>query len=225
MSDKIKNFYLEIKQDKKVNDKNYKNHMILPNSRIALIGGSGTGKTQFLLNFLDRVGPKFYELYIYTTDTEEKLLSLLKSKIPEAVITNNIDDIPEISEFSEDKTHEKLVVFDDFITLNNKQMKKLEDYAIAGRKYSITSIFMAQNYRQIPKNITRNLNYIILFKLNDNTTLRSILYNHNIHDISKDKLKHFYNIATMNKFNFLLLDLNAENKDIAYRHNFLNILR
>jgi len=225
MSDKIKNFYLEIKQDKKVNDKNYKNHMILSNSRIALIGGSGTGKTQFLLNFLDRVGPKFYELYIYTTDTEEKLLSLLKSKIPEAVITNNIDDIPEISEFSEDKTHEKLVVFDDFITLNNKQMKKLEDYAIAGRKYSITSIFMAQNYRQIPKNITRNLNYIILFKLNDNTTLRSILYNHNIHDISKDKLKHFYNIATMNKFNFLLLDLNAENKDIAYRHNFLNILR
>ena len=225
MSDKIKNFYLEIKQDKKVNDKNYKNHMILPNSRLALIGGSGTGKTQFLLNFLDRVGPKFYELYIYTTDTEEKLLSLLKSKIPEAVITNNIDDIPEISEFSEDKTHEKLVVFDDFITLNNKQMKKLEDYAIAGRKYSITSIFMAQNYRQIPKNITRNLNYIILFKLNDNTTLRSILYNHNIHDISKDKLKHFYNISTINKFNFLLLDLNAENKDIAYRHNFLNILR
>lgn len=144
MSDKIKNFYLEIKQDKKVNDKNYKNHMILPNSRIALIGGSGTGKTQFLLNFLDRVGPKFYELYIYTTDTEEKLLSLLKSKIPEAVITNNIDDIPEISEFSEDKTHEKLVVFDDFITLNNKQMKKLEDYEIAGRKYAITSIFMAQ---------------------------------------------------------------------------------
>jgi hypothetical protein len=225
MSDKIKNFYLEIKQDKKVNDKNYKNHMILPNSRIALIGGSGTGKTQFLLNFLDRVGPKFYELYIYTTDTEEKLLSLLKSKIPEAVITNNIDDIPPISDYSEDKTHEKLVVFDDFITLNNKQMKKLEDYAIAGRKYSITSIFMAQNYRQIPKNITRNLNYIILFKLNDNTTLRSILYNHNIHDISKDKLKHFYNIATINKFNFLLLDLNAENKDIAYRHNFLNILR
>jgi hypothetical protein len=225
MSDKIKNFYLEIKQDKKVNDKNYKNHMILPNSRIALIGGSGTGKTQFLLNFLDRVGPKFYELYIYTTDTEEKLLTLLKSKIPEAVITNNIDDIPEISDYSEDKTHEKLVVFDDFITLNNKQMKKLEDYAIAGRKYSITSIFMAQNYRQIPKNITRNLNYIILFKLNDNTTLRSILYNHNIHDISKDKLKHFYNIATINKFNFLLLDLNAENKDIAYRHNFLNILR
>jgi len=225
MSDKIKNFYLEIKQDKKVNDKNYKNHMILPNSRIALIGGSGTGKTQFLLNFLDRVGPKFYELYIYTTDTEEKLLTLLKSKIPEAVITNNIDDIPPISDYSEDKTHEKLVVFDDFITLNNKQMKKLEDYAIAGRKYSITSIFMAQNYRQIPKNITRNLNYIILFKLNDNTTLRSILYNHNIHDISKDKLKHFYNIATINKFNFLLLDLNAENKDIAYRHNFLNILR
>ena len=103
VDDKIKNFYLEIKEDKKTVDKYYKNHMILPNSRLALIGRSGTGKTQFLLNFLDRVGPKFYEIYIYTTDTEEKLLTLLKSKIPEAVITNNIDEIPSLSTFSEEK--------------------------------------------------------------------------------------------------------------------------
>jgi len=225
MSDKIKNFYLEIKQDKKIVDKNYKNHMLLPNSRIALIGGSGTGKSQFLLNFLDRVGPKFYEIFIYTTDVEEPLLLLIKSKIPEVIITNNIEDIPNLSEFSEDKKQEKLIVFDDFITLNSKQMKKLEEYAIAGRKFGFTSIYMAQNYRQIPKNITRNLNYIILFKLNDATTLRSILFNHNIHDITKEKLKNFYNIATREKFNFLLLDLNPENKNIAYRHNFLNILR
>lgn len=223
--DKIKNFYLEIKDDKKTIDKYYKNHMINSNSRIALIGGSGTGKTQFLLNYLDRVGPKFYEIYIYTTDPEEKLLLLLKSKIPEAVITNNIDEIPELTNFSEEKKTEKLIVFDDFITLNNIKMKKLEEYAIAGRKYGFTSIFMAQNYRQIPKNITRNLNYIVLFKLNDNTTLRSILFNHNIHDISNEKLRNFYNIATTNKFNFLLLDLNPENKNLAYRHNFLNILR
>lgn len=224
MSDKIKNFYLEIKKDKQVVDKNYKNHMILPNSRIALIGGSGTGKTQFLLNFLDRVGAKFYEIYIYTTDVEEPLLKLIKSKIPETVVTNVVDEIPDLSSFGDDKTHEKLIVFDDFITLNSKQMKKLEEYAIAGRKYGFTSIYMAQNYRQIPKNITRNLNYIILFKLNDATTLRSILFNHNIHDISKEKLKRFYEIATRDKFNFLLLDLNPENKNIAYRHNFLNIL-
>lgn len=223
MGDKIKNFYLELKEEKKKVDPNFKKHMIMPNSRIALIGGSGTGKTQFLMNFLERSSPKFYEIYIYTTDPEEILLSHLKKTVPNILITNEISEIPELNEFEDDKNDEKLMVFDDFITLNNKEMKKLEDYAIAGRKFGFTTIYMAQNYRQIPKNVTRNLNYIVLFKLNDNTTLRSILYNHNIHDINKDTLKKYYNFATREKFNFLLLDLNPENKNIAYRHNFLNI--
>lgn len=222
--DKVKNFYTEIKTEKTKEDKHYKNHLILPFSRVALIGGSGVGKTQFLLNFLDRVGPKFYNIFIYTTDTDEPLLRLLKQKIPEIFITNDINEIPELMEFEDDKDNEKLIVFDDFITLTNKEMVKLEKYAIAGRKFGFTSIFMVQNYRQLSKNISRNLNYIVLFKISDNATLRSILSNHNIHDIPKEKLRKMYNQSTKDKFNFLLLDLNPQNTNIAYRHNFLNIL-
>lgn len=222
--DKIKNFYEEIKQEKVKEDKYFKNHLIRPNARIGLIGGSGSGKTQFLINFLDRVGPKFYGIYIYTTDPEEKLLKLLKEKIPETFITNDINEMPELLDFEDDKKNEKLIVFDDFITLNNKEMIKLEKYAIAGRKFGFTSIYMVQNYKQLPKNISRNLNYIAILKLTDNATLRSVLSNHNIHDINRDKLRRFYNISTKDKFNFLLLDLNPESKNIAYRHNFLNIL-
>lgn len=224
MTDKIKNYYEELKEEKPKVDKYYKNHLIDPRARIGLIGGSGTGKTQFLLNFLERAGPKFYNIFIYTTDPEEKLLTLLKKKLPDIFITNDINEMPELSEFEDDKENEKLIVFDDFITLNHKEMKKLEKYAIAGRKFGFTSLFMVQNYKQLDKNISRNLNYIGIFKLNDNTTLRSILSNHNIHDIKKEKLRAFYNLSTKDKFNFLLLDLNPPNKNIAYRHNFINIL-
>lgn len=224
MADKVKNFYTEIKQEKKREDTNFKNHLILPNARIGLIGGSGTGKTQFLLNFLDRAGAKFYNIFIYTTDPEEPLLLLLKHKIPEVFITNDINEIPELSEFEDDKKNEKLIVFDDFITLNHKEMVKVDKYAIAGRKFGFTSIYMVQNYRQLSRNISRNLNYIAVFKLNDNATLRNILSNHNVHDLPKEKLKAFYNLSTKEKFNFLLLDLNPQSKNIAYRHNFLNML-
>jgi len=224
MIDKVKNFYTEIKQEKQREDKNFKNHLILPNARIGLIGGSGSGKTQFLLNFLDRAGPKFYAIYIFTTDIEEPLLNLLKIKIPEVFITNDINDIPNLEEFDDDKKNEKLIVFDDFITLNSKEMVKIDKYAIAGRKFGFTSLYMVQNYKQLSKNISRNLNYIAIFKLNDNATLRSILSNHNVHDIPKEKLRKFYNIATKEKFNFLFLDLNPQSRDISIRHNFLNIM-
>jgi hypothetical protein len=153
MTDKIKNFYEEIKEEKQKEDKFFKNHLILPKARIGLIGGSGTGKTQFLLNFLNRAGPKFYNIFIYTTDTEEPLLKLLKLKIPDIFITNDIKEIPELNEFEEDKQNEKLIVFDDFITLNSKEMVKLDKYAIAGRKFGFTSIFMVQNYKQLSRNI------------------------------------------------------------------------
>ena len=49
-------------------------------------------------------------------------------------------------------------------------MKKIKEYFTAGRKFGFTCWAMAQNYREVPKTIARNINYFILFKLNDNTT-------------------------------------------------------
>ena len=53
MTDKIINFYtlLDNKHKQKL-PSNYKNHFIKPCSRIGLIGASGTGKTNSLLNFI-----------------------------------------------------------------------------------------------------------------------------------------------------------------------------
>ncbi len=223
--DKIRNFYEEVPKEKKAPDPYFKNHLIEPNARIGLIGGSGSGKTQWLLNFLERVGPRFYEIYIYTTDVEEDLLKILKQKLTNIFITNDINAMPSVEDFpSAEKKKEKLVVFDDFITLSNRDQVKLEEYAISGRKYGITTLYMVQNYTQLGKNISRNLNYIVLFKLTDTVTIRNILANHNIHGITKEKLNKFYQYATTQKFNFLLLDLNPDKKQVAFRHNFLNIL-
>lgn len=220
--DKITNFYEKLpdKQPTK-NDPYFKNHMIASNSRIGLIGGSGSGKTQFLLNFLERCGPRFFDIFIYTTDVDEPLMKLLKSKMNDVFITNDINEIPSLKEFVNDK-REKLMVFDDFITLGRKELTKLDEYAVAGRKYGFTTIFMVQNYTQMDKTISRNLNYIVLFKLTDTYTLKHILKNHNIFGIKPEQLNFYYKISTNEKFNFLLLDLNPENKKIAFRHNFLH---
>jgi ABC-type transporter Mla maintaining outer membrane lipid asymmetry ATPase subunit MlaF len=79
--DNIKNWYLELdkkNQDAPKIDKEFKNHLILPNSRIALIGGSGVGKTNVLLEFLHRKNGGFYEIIIFTASLSKVNLQIIQ---------------------------------------------------------------------------------------------------------------------------------------------------
>ena len=67
MTDKIKNYYdlldKGLKRENKF-DKNYKKHYIQPNSMICCIGGTGSGKTNALIDFLTRKNEAFYDIII-----------------------------------------------------------------------------------------------------------------------------------------------------------------
>lgn len=228
MADKITNWYEVLPSDKKVikRDKNFNKHYIEPNSMIICIGGTGAGKTNALFDFLKRKNETFYKVIIFTgSTTDEPLYNYLIESMPETDIYNDINEFPSLNDFpDEDNKLEKLVIFDDFINLNTKQMKKIQEYATAGRKKGFTCWFMAQNYTQIPKNISRNANYIIVFKLNDNTSINNIIKNHNIDDTDKNLIKEAYKHSTNNKGNFFMIDLKDQTKKYRYRHNFLNFI-
>ena len=66
---------------------------------------------------------------------------------------------------------------------------------------------MGQNYTSIPKIITRNSHYFIVFRLGDNTSINNIIRNHNTTDIKKDDFKKEYLKATEDKGDFFMLDL------------------
>ena len=144
MSDKIINFYEKLpkhlKSETKL-DKHFNKHYILPNSMICIIGGSGAGKTNSILNWLSRCQDKFYDIIIFNANsTNEPLYNLLKEKIPEIQEYSDVNELPDLKSFEEDKTHEKLLIVDDFINLPKKDMKKILDYLIAGRKSAFTVI-------------------------------------------------------------------------------------
>ena len=107
MSDKIINFYEKLpkhlKSETKL-DKHFKQHYILPNSMVCIIGGSGAGKTNAILNWLSRCNDKFYDIIIFNANsTNEPLYNLLKEKIPEIQEYNDIDELPDLKSFEEDK--------------------------------------------------------------------------------------------------------------------------
>jgi len=117
-----------------------------------------------------------------------------------------------------------LIIFDDFITLNKKEISKVFEYAIASRKFGWTCLFLAQNYTSIPKIITRNCDYFIMFRLNDNASINNIIKNHNIDNIDKNRFKDLYIDATTKPMDFFMIDLKGKT-ETRLRHNFLDFYK
>jgi hypothetical protein len=164
-------------------------------------------------------------LIIFTGSTsEEPLYQSLKEQIPGTEIYTNIADLPPLTDFDAKDKHEKLIVFDDFINLPKKDFKKISEYLTSGRKYHFTVWLMAQNYKEIPKTIVRNINYFILFRLNDNYTIDSIIRAHNTGMVPKDRFKSMYIRATSIPRDFFLIDMKTTDPKLRYRSNFLNLI-
>jgi energy-coupling factor transporter ATP-binding protein EcfA2 len=200
------------------------NTYISPESRILCIGPSGSGKTTFLMEYLSRVGAKFYDFYLFTGSTlNEPLYNFLIKKNPEIKYYDNINEFPNLKDIPEDE-HEKLVVIDDFINLDKKGMNKIKEWIISSRKKHFTCIFMAQNLSDIPTQIRRNINYFVIFKMNDNFLINYILKTYGF-QIPKKVILNMYNYATQKPKNFLLIDTNASDINKKCRHNFLEFLK
>jgi hypothetical protein len=225
MGDKITNWYEKLPTDLKNKtklDNNFKKHYIQPNSMIVCIGGTGAGKSNALLEFLSRKNDAFFEIIIFNpTSTDEPLYNLIKQKMPDVQMISDIKDLPELKTFEDDRKNEKLLIVDDFINLPKKDMKKINEYFTGGRKAGFTVWAMAQNYTSVPKIVTRNANYFIIFKLNDTVTINNVLKNHNINNIDKDQFKAMYLEATDEPRNFFMVDLKG-GKLSHLRKNFLD---
>ena len=126
------NFYnklpKDIKQETKL-DKKFKEHFILPNSMIGIIGGTGSGKSNASLNLISKQSNKYFDIIIFNpVSVDEPLLKLLQKKIPELKLISDINELPPLSDFVGDSEHEKLIVFDDVINMSSKDFKKITEY-------------------------------------------------------------------------------------------------
>jgi hypothetical protein len=209
----IVNWYSKLPTKATKKSKYYKNHLIEPNSRILCLGPSGSGKSNALIDFIAK-NPVFEEIILFlgSGTPDEPLYKLLKEKIPEVQIIQKIEDLPDLTSFTDDG--QKLLVLDDFITLPKKQMKKIEDFFVGSRKRGFTVWAMSQNYTSLPKIISRNCNYIFCFHMNDGFTIKHILKNHNAHDIPEDKFIQMYRDATAEPLSFFTIDLKNKSSGI-----------
>ena len=198
---------------------NFKDHKLNLPFRMLIIGGSGAGKTQTLMNLIRVMNGTFNNIHIITKNKDEPLYNYLESKVDTGLsITEGIDSAPNLDEF--DKKEQSLIVMDDLVL--EKNQKQLEQYFIRARKLNCSLVYLSQSYFGEPKMIRMNLNYLIIKRLNTLQDLFRMMREYSL-GVSKDALVDLYQHSIQeNKQDFLLVDLDSEPKD-RFRFNFLDV--
>ena len=221
------NFY-ELNDVKKLNTPSYNPHfkqtqMNIP-FRCGLIGASGSGKTNALMNYIRLTSGTFGEIHI-CYKTTEPLYELLDKKLKSKNIYfyTDVSKMPEPKDLKE-KEKQKLIIFDDMLA--NKDQTKIINYFIYGRKQNCSTFILSQSYYGVPKTIRGQFSYLILVKVSGQRDLNMILKDTGSLGLEDESLlKKMYNKATSTKMNFLKIDLNTSDLNKKFSINFTDFFK
>ncbi len=192
--------------------------MTIP-SRVGVIAPSGTGKTQWLLNFISKSTDTFGHIVVVYKQSEP-LYEFLRDKIGSKNITfyTKLTDLPNPNDLNMGKK-QILLVFDDQVAEKNQQ--KIEEYFLRGRKVAggITCIYLSQNFFGIPTLIRRQFNYVIILKLSGAKDMKQIIQNYSL-GLDANEVVKLYKDATKELFHFLKISVEERNENKRFSHNF-----
>ena len=157
--------------------------------RILIIGSSGSGKTNALLNLINNQ-PDIDKICLYAKDPYEKKYQYLINKREEVGLdhfndpktfieySNDMRDVyKNIEDYNLGKERKILIVFDDMIAdmINNKKLNPIvTELFIRGRKLNISIEFITQSYFKVPKDVRLNSTHFFIMKILNKRELQQI---------------------------------------------------
>jgi hypothetical protein len=226
----IENFYEHVKT-KDDGLRHYSNedrlHIKLP-MRALIVGPSGSGKTNITMNLIKLINVGWDKIVLLAKDLEEALYQHLidtcrkvekKHKIQMLLAISNIKDLPELADFNPKEN--TLLICDDFICDKAKDLAKLEEIFIRGRKRGVSPVFLSQSYFATPMMIRKNVTYIFIKQLAGMKDLKRILAEYQGVGVTAEQLLRMYEHAVQGDFrNFFLIEPDSKDKRYMFRKNF-----
>ena len=204
--------------------------------RILIIGSSGSGKTNALLNLINNQ-PDIDKIYLYAKDPYDKKYQYLINKRekvginhfndPKAFMeySNNMQDVyKNIEDYKPIKKRKVLIIFDDMIAdmINNNKLNPIvTELFIRGRKGNISIVFITQSYFKVPKDLRLNSTHFFIMKIPNKRELQQIALNHSS-DIDFKDFMNIYKKSTKEPYSFLVNDtILPSDNPLRFRKNLL----
>ena len=157
-----------------------------------IIGGSGSGKTNALLNLINEQDD-IDKIYLYAEDLSEPRYEFLTEKSKNTGIkhlndpnpfikcSNMMDNIYENNDdYKPNRKRKKMIVFDDMIAdiMSNKKFQAIiKELFNRCRKLNISLVFITQSYFSVPKDVRLNSTHYLIMKINNKRQLQNIAIN------------------------------------------------
>ena len=214
----------------KAHNPNYHKHGLKVPFRMVVVGASGSGKSNIVLNLISLCENTFHKIYLFTRDKNEALYEYLELAIPDKEfleIHEGLDHLKSM-DFKKDFFGQSLVIFDDLCL--EKDQDVISELYIRGRKMGsgsskgVSVVYLTQKYTQVPTIIRGNCNYMILKKISGRRDIVEIMKNGAV-IVERDTLLRMYNhcINGDDILSFLLIDFNAPSEH-QFRHNFTRVM-
>ena len=204
--------------------------------RILIIGGSGSGKTNALLNLINNQ-PDVDKIYFYAKDPYEAKYQYLINKRekvgldhfddPKAFIeySNDIQDVyKNIEDYNPRKNRKVLIVFDDMIAdmINKKKLNPIAtELFIRGRKINMSIFLISKSYFKMPKDVRLNFTHFFIMKIPNKRELQQIALNHSS-DINFKDFMNIYKTCFAEPYSFLVNETTLPSDDpLRFRKNLL----
>ena len=207
--------------------------------RILIIGGSGSGKTNSLLNLI-KEQKGIDKIYLYAKDlSEPKYEYLIKNRKNTGIkhlndvnafieYSSTMDDVyKNIDDYNPNRKRKILIVSDGMIAdiMTNKKFQSIiKELFSRCRKLNISLVFIPRSYSPVPKDVRLNSTHYLIMKINSKRELQSIATNHSADIDYKDFIK-IYRECTKEPYTFWTIDTTLPSTNpLRFRKNLFDTL-
>ena len=185
--------------------------------RILIVGGSGSGKTNVLLNLIKNQ-PDIDKIYLYAKDPYEKKYQYLINE-REKVGLNHFNDPKAFMEYSNDMQDVQKNI-EDYNPIKKRKILIVFDNMIAdmisNNKSNISIVFITQSYFKVPKDVRLNSTHFFIMKIPSKREIQQIALNHSSHI----DFMNIYKKCTAKLYSFLVNDTTLPSDDpLRFRKN------